>query len=540
MQDCKDRVIYLGKAKNLKNRLKSYFPAQYNNRIDPKTSALIKEIHNIEITVTKNEVEALLLENKLINQLKPKYNIIFRDDKSYPYIALTQEEYPSIRYVRNKDPKNNNKKKTQILYGPYPNVNAVKTSLDLLIKIFKLRSCTSNFFNNRTRPCLEYQLKRCLAPCVGLIDPNSYAEEVDKVKLFLQNKSNLLIKTLNHQMHSEASVNNYETAAYLRDQIKALKLLQNKQTVLNNRKIDVDVLGIAVGTTLICIHLLRIRQGNILYSKQFFSKKTIFTLNNTDSELLEEFILQHYLTISEVDCISEIIVSIDVFKNMKAISKVINIKLFCARKGDKLSWQKIAQTSAEEALRSRATDIRKQKDNFNKLSELLGRNKPINRISCFDVSHTGGKETVAACVVFNSFGKEQSSYRLFNIVNHNPGDDYQALRHSITRYMERFIDDPTLMPDVIIVDGGKGQLAVAEQVIHDLKKIWTGAQLSINLLGIAKGRARKFGLETIYLTSDGAELNFQFNHPVFKLLLKIRDEAHRFVVKSHRNKRDKI
>jgi excinuclease ABC subunit C len=538
MQDSKNQVIYIGKAKNLKNRIKSYFQLKTTKHIDLKTTALISEIYNIEITITTNEVEALLLENKLINQLKPKYNVIFRDDKSYPFILLTNEKYPSIRYFRNKNSKNNKAK--GILYGPYPNIRAVKTSLDLLSKIFKLRSCNTNFFNNRTRPCLEYQLQRCTAPCVGLIEADHYAKDVENVKLFLQNKSKLLIKNLTEQMREAANVANYELAAKLRDQIKALSLLQNDQTIVNKQAIDVDVLGIAVSTKLICIHLLRVRQGDILYSRQFFSKKTVFTANNSIAELLEEFILQHYLKEPDLS-ISEILTSINVgnLENVKLISKTINIKLFCAQKGSKLAWQKIAQVSAEEALSSRVMEIRSQKNNFKILADLLGRDKPIERIVCFDVSHTSGKETIAACVVFNTFGKEQSSYRLFNIKTINTADDYEALQQAITRYMEQIIVNLNLSPDLLIVDGGKGQLGVAEKVIDYFKIRLPPSKLPIDLLGIAKGQARKFGLEKIYLASDGSELHLQSTHQVFKLLLRVRDEAHRFAISSHRKKRDK-
>ena len=537
MQNSTNQVIYIGKAKNLKSRIKNYFQIKHTKSINLKTAALISEINNIEITVTKNEVEALLLENKLINQLKPKYNVIFRDDKSYPYILLTNEQYPSIRYFRNKNSKNN--KINGVLYGPYPNAKAVKTSLDLLSKIFKLRSCNANFFNNRTRPCLEYQLERCSAPCVGLITAEQYAKEIENVRLFLQNKSKLLIQNLTQQMREAANIVNYELAAKLRDQIMDLSLLQNEQTIINKQIVDVDVLGIAVSTKLICIHLLRVRQGDILYSKQFFSKKTIFTANYCAAEFLEEFILQYYLKPNNLS-ISEILTSINVgsLENIKLISKAINIKVFSASKGDKLAWQKIAQVSAEEALSSRVIEIRSQKNNFKKLADLLGRTKSIERIVCFDVSHTAGKETIAACVVFNNFGKEQSSYRLFNIVTTNLSDDYQALQQAITRYMEQTLLNLNLLPDVMIVDGGKGQLKIAEQVIELFKAEIPLNKLPINLLGIAKGQARKFGLEKIYLASDGAQLHLQSTHQVFKLLLKIRDEAHRFAISSHRKKRD--
>ncbi len=537
MQNSTNQVIYIGKAKNLKSRVKNYFQIKNTKSINLKTAALISEIHNIEITVTTNEVEALLLENKLINQLKPKYNVIFRDDKSYPYILLTNEQYPSIRYFRNKNSKNN--KINGVLYGPYPNAKAVKTSLDLLSKIFKLRSCNANFFNNRTRPCLEYQLERCSAPCVGLIAADQYAKEIENVRLFLQNKSKLLIQNLTQQMREAANIANYELAAKLRDQIMDLSLLQNEQTIINKQIVDVDVLGIAVSTKLICIHLLRVRQGDILYSKQFFSKKTIFTANYCAAEFLEEFILQYYLKPNNLS-MSEILTSINVgsLENIKLISKAINIKLFSASKGDKLAWQKIAQVSAEEALSSRVIEIRSQKNNFKKLADLLGGTKSIERIVCFDVSHTAGKETIAACVVFNTFGKEQSSYRLFNIVTANLSDDYQALQQAITRYMEQTLLNLNLLPDVMIVDGGKGQLKIAEQVMELFKSDIPLNKLPINLLGIAKGQARKFGLEKIYLASDGTQLHLQSTHQVFKLLLKIRDEAHRFAISSHRKKRD--
>lgn len=542
MLNCNNQVIYVGKAKNLKHRVNSYFQAKANKNINLKTNALVAEIKAIEITITKNEIEALLLENRLINQLKPKYNVIFRDDKSYPYILITNEEYPSVKYCRGK-----NKQKNGTLYGPYPNTQSVKTSLDLLYKIFKLRNCNPIFFNNRTRPCLEYQLQRCSAPCVGFIDKENYAKEIEKVKLFLQSKSKLLIKNLTIEMQQRSVAMDYELAAKLRDQIKALSLLQNEQTVLNKKLVDVDVLGIAASPKLICIHLLRVRQGDVLYSRQFFSKNTILTNSKRNEEFLEEFILQNYMIDSNnniVDTVNnpqilEILTSINL-KNAAAIAKVINIRLFCAKSGDKLAWQKIAQASADEALSSRVIEYRREKNNFKSLTELIGRDKLIERITCFDVSHTTGKEAIAACVVFNVFGKERSSYRLFNIKTTNPGDDYEALESAISRYMEQIILQPLLAPDLLLIDGGKGQLAVAERIMDAMKLKIKEQNLVINLLAIAKGKSRKPGLEKIYLTSDGLELSLQSSSQIFKLLQRIRDAAHRFAITSHRKKRDKI
>ena len=544
MLNHQDQVIYIGKAKNLKNRINSYFKNNISKNIDLKTNALIKEIKKIEITITKNETEALLLENKLINQTKPKYNIIFKDDKSYPYILISNEEYPSVKYARFK-----NKPKNVQLYGPYPNAKFVKLSLDLLYKIFKLRSCNPIFFKNRVRPCLEYQLKRCSAPCVRLISSEDYSKEIEKVKLFLQSKSKLLIKKLTQDMQQESLSTNYELAAKLRDQIKALSLLQNEQMVLNKKAVNVDVLGVASSPNLICIHLLRIRQGDILYSRQFFSKNNLLTINKNPEELLEEFILQHYLhNIQNMQGndqkISQILTSISL-KKSKIIANILNIKLFSAKSGTKFNWQKIAQSSAEEALSSRVIEYRRQKNNFNILTELINKETRIERIACFDVSHTTGKETVAACVVFNIYGKEQSSYRLFNIKNDNPGDDYQALANAISRYIEQLITQVSPVPDLLIIDGGKGQLAIAERVIKSFEELIGISKaskkiLSMRLLSLAKGEKRKPGLEKIYLTSGGLELNLQSTHQVFKLLIKIRDAAHRFAIISHRKKRDKL
>ncbi len=542
MLNSKNQIIYVGKAKNLKHRVNSYFQSKTGKNINLKTNALIAEIESIEITVTKNEIEALLLENKLINQLQPKYNVIFRDDKTYPYILITHEKYPSVVYCRGK-----NNQKNGTLYGPYPNIKSVKTSLDLLYKIFKLRSCNAVFFKNRSRPCLEYQLQRCAAPCVGLIDTEHYNRDIENVTLFLQSKSKLLIKNLTIAMQEASLAMNYELAAKLRDQISSLSLLQNEQTVLNKKAIDVDVIGVSSSPKLLCIHLLRIRQGDILYSRQFFSKNTILTINNHNEEFLEEFILQNYLmepmdpkinNHKEIQ-ISEILTSIKL-KKSAAISKLINIKLFSAKSGDKLAWQKIAQNSADESLHSRVVEYRRQKNNLQTLTCLIGRTKPVERIACFDVSHTTGKETMAACVVFNVFGKEASSYRLFNIKTTNPGDDYQALEKAISRYMEKIILQSNLVPDLLMIDGGKGQLAIAEKVMDNFKLPMDEKSLIINLLAIAKGKERKPGLEKIYLTSKGLELNLQSSSQVFKMLQRIRDAAHRFAITSHRKKRDKL
>ena len=544
MYDLNDQVIYIGKAKNLKNRIKSYFYANSYKNYNSKLNALVTEIKNIEITVTKNEIEALLLENKLINQFKPKYNVIFRDDKSYPYILITNEDYPSIRYFRGKL-----SKKHGSLYGPYPNSKAVKASLDFLYKIFKLRSCDPVTFKNRARPCLEYQLQRCSAPCVGYIDKDDYSKDLENVRLFLQSKSKLLIKNLKLSMQKASIIMEYELAAKIRDQINSLLLLQNEQAVLNKRSIDVDVIGIASSPKLICIHLLKVRQGDILYSKQFFSKNTILSINSDNEEFLEEFILQNYLNLSNNNdnClvnqpeiqIAEILTAIEL-KNAIDISKLIKIKLFNAKSGDKLSWQQMAQNSANEALTSRVIEYRRQKNNFKSLTELIGRVNPIERIVCFDVSHTTGKETIAACVVMNIFGKEKSSYRLFNIKTDVPGDDYQALKIAINRYMEQVMQNISLVPSLLIVDGGKGQLSVLEQVIEGFKSELQKRHFNISLLAIAKGKDRIPGLEKFYLNSNGEELNLSINNQVFKLLQQIRDLAHKFAISSHRRKRDKL
>ena len=315
------------------------------------------------------------------------------------------------------------------------------------------------------------------------------------------------------------------------------------------KAVNVDVLGVASSPNLICIHLLRIRQGDILYSRQFFSKNNLLTINKNPEDLLEEFILQHYLhNIQNMQGndqkISQILTSINL-KKSKIIANILNIKLFSAKSGTKFNWQKIAQSSAEEALSSRVVEYRRQKNNFNILTELINKETRIERIACFDVSHTTGKETVAACVVFNIYGKEQSSYRLFNIKNDNPGDDYQALANAISRYIEQLITQVSPVPDLLIIDGGKGQLAIAERVIKSFEELIGISKaskkiLSMRLLSLAKGEKRKPGLEKIYLTSGGLELNLQSTHQVFKLLIKIRDAAHRFAIISHRKKRDKL
>lgn len=546
MYDIHDNIIYIGKAKNLKNRIKSYFYVyKYHNNYSSKLKALVAAIKNIEITITKNELEALLLENKLINQFKPKYNVIFRDDKSYPYILITNEDYPSLRYTRRKL-----SKKQGTLYGPYANSKAVKQSLDLLYKVFKLRSCDPVTFKSRIRPCLEYQLKRCSAPCVGYINKDDYLKDLTNVKLFLEAKSKLLIKNLKLTMQQKSINLEYESAAKIRDQINSLLLLQKHQTVSHKQPVDVDVIGIASSPKLICIHLLKIRQGDILYSKQFFSKNTVLTINSNNEEFMEEFIMQNYFNLGKKDLLiqqnvylngklAEILTAIKL-TNAVNISKLINIKLSHAKCGDKLAWQQIAQTSANEALTSRIIEYRKQKNNFKCLAELIGIKHLIERIVCFDISHTNGKETIAACVSINIFGKEKNNYRLFNIKTDIPGDDYQALSIAINRYMEQIIENANLSPNLLIVDGGKGQLAIAENILNNFNNKLQKQHLKINLLAIAKGKDRTPGLEKIYLNSKGEQLNLPQNHPVFTLLQYIRDLAHKFAISSHRNKRDKL
>lgn len=522
MLNASDEVIYVGKAKDLKKRVSSYFN---KNLPSPRTRLMVSHIANIVTTVTHNEAEALLLENNLIKSLMPRYNVLFRDDKTYPYIALSADPQPRLAFHRG------TQRKGAQYFGPFPNAVAVRESIQLLQKVFKLRTCENSVFSNRSRPCLQHQIERCTAPCVGLISDADYRNDVEQAALFLQGKTNEVIDTLAEQMNVAASNLAYEQAALIRDRMQALRQVQAKQFVSDFNVADADVIACAELQGHHCINLVMVRGGRHLGDRSYMPK-------NTDGESLETtvlaFLAQHYvaqntpplivLGIKVDGSLLEQVLSEQAGRKVKINSNAI---------GDKRVWLKMAQTNAELALSQRAASAANQSAKLLALHEALNLPDSTQRIECFDISHTMGEATIGSCVVFDRGDMQNSEYRRYNVTGITPGDDYAAMRDVLTRRYKKVAAGEGVRPDLIFIDGGKGQLSVAVEVMAEV------GLSDILLVGIAKGEARKPGLETMIFSDTGEMLNLEKDNKGLHLLQQIRDEAHRFAITGHRAKRAK-
>lgn len=527
MRDAAGKVLYVGKAKNLKNRLVSYFRGQLELRIHQ----MVAKIANIEVTVTNSEKEALLLENSLIHSLNPHYNVIFRDDKSYPFLFLSKHLYPRLIYFRG------NQKSPGQYFGPYPSVAAVRETLTLLQKLFMIRQCDDVFFNNRSRPCLQYQIKRCSAPCVNYISPEEYATGVENVKLFLQGKESTIISDLVEKMSAAAKLQNYEIAAHLRDQITSLRNIYDEQIVYQ-QKGNADVIALVELRGLFCIQLLYIRQGKILDSQSIFPKQTA---EASPPDILRAFILQFYLDQDKkVDYPREIIINHPIDDQALMAESITQnvghrVAIINAQKGTKVQWLKMAEDNAMEVLKRRIAHKGKVQRKWEALKKELGLTL-LERIECFDISHTQGEATVASCVVFNIEGAAKKEYRYYNM-EVPASDDYAAMEQVLSKRYIRLKELEKPMPSIIMVDGGKGQLNRAKKAVNECQL------LDVLLIGIAKGAGRKPGLETLYVTRSQSEealmLKLPPTSPALHLLQQIRDEAHRFAISRHRKKHAK-
>ncbi len=530
MLDAPGKVIYVGKAKNLKKRLGSYFSGAQ----DSKTALMLTMAIDIQITITRTEVEALLLEFQLIRELKPRYNILFRDDKSYPYIYLSsQDNFPRLTFYRG------NAQGPGDFFGPYPSTHAVRESLDLLQRTFKLRQCDNSYFKSRTRPCLQYQIKRCTAPCVDFIDTKSYAQDVRNVQLFLLGKTNEVMQQLADKMDDASSKHDYEHAARLRDQIVAMRAIQKQQIITDpGATQNVDVLGVAHVGKHACVHILSIRDGRMLGSRQYFPT-TELNMHESQAQILESFLIQYYTNLPQGNLFpAEILIPValdDVDTVTAGLKQITNkiIKITSNVRGDRSRWLKMAQVSSEQALQTRVAGDAQLEQQMYTLTQALGLNGNIKRIECFDVSHTQGEGTIASCVVFDASGPVKSSYRRFKIKTAAPGDDYAAMEEALQRHFVSLQEKHGEFPDLLIIDGGKGQLARAEKVSKEL------ALNGVNLLGIAKGPERKAGLEKLYMAPDAREIFLDSDSKALHLLQRVRDEAHRFAITGHRQQRAK-
>ena len=521
MIDIAGAVLYVGKAKDLKKRVSSYF-----QKIDqsPRIRLMLKSVDHIDTTVTRTEAEALLLENNLIKGLKPRFNILFRDDKSYPYLLLTGHRFPRLAYFRGAP-----KKKDQV-FGPYPNSYAVRESIQLLQKVFQLRTCEDTVFANRSRPCLLHQIKRCTAPCVKRITPEAYARDVSASAQLLRGEATELIAHITGQMNAAAAALDFETAALLRDRLHMLAVLREKQFVdTAGSEADADVVAVAEIGGVIAVNLTMIRGGRHLGDRSFFPQHGE---GATLAEALEAFVAQHYLDhpIPARILISEAIET-DALETLLSEHAQKRVSLLHRVTGERKVWIGMAQANARLSAERRSTERVNQSQRLATLRETL--NLPqLKRIECFDISHTMGEATVASCVVYEGDDLKKSDYRRYNISGITPGDDYAAMHAALIKRFHRSIEENGVLPDLLLIDGGKGQISMAVDAMTEL------GLGDVLLLGVAKGEARKPGLETL-IFADGRELKLAKDHPGFHLIQQVRDEAHRFAITGHRAKRGK-
>jgi excinuclease ABC subunit C len=526
MFDEKEEILYVGKAKNLKSRVSSYFRS---NALDSKTLALVSRIKQIEVTVTSSETEALLLEQSLIKELKPPYNIVFRDDKSYPYIFLSSEDkFPRLAFHRGA------KKKKGQYFGPFPSAFSVRDSLNILQKVFMVRQCEDSFFKNRSRPCLQYQIKRCSGPCCDLVSVEDYADDVQHAILFLKGKSRDVIEGYANKMEEASSKLNFEKAAHYRDQVTHLRKIQEQQYVVGQQG-DIDVMVALSNPGAVCVLVMFIRGGRLLGNKTYFPATR---LDENESEILAAFLPQFYLSPSnEREIPKEVVVNARIEDRAlleSALSERGQRKVTIGDnvRGHRQRWVNIGVTSAEQALGSHLANRNNLNQRFEALQEALELDSMPQRLECFDISHSSGEATVASCVVFDTNGPLKSDYRRFNIDGITPGDDYAAMSQALSRRYTRIKKGEGLLPDVLFIDGGKGQLHEAEKIFEELQI--TG----VTMVGVAKGPGRKAGLESLFLPG-GDEVNLSPDNPGLHLIQHIRDESHRFAITAHRNRRGK-
>ncbi len=522
MLDAKHKVIYVGKARDLKKRVSSYF---HRSQSAPKTIAMLEQVARVEVTVANTEAEALILEYNLIKQHKPRFNVLLRDDKSYPYIyASTEHAFPRLKFHRGA------RKGKGRYFGPYPSTRAVRQTLNELQKLFLIRNCEDSYFNNRTRPCLQYQIKRCTAPCVGVVDEEQYRKDIDAAILFLEGRNRSVVNTFIRRMEQASAAQDYEQAARFRDQISRLKEIQAKQLVTRTNRKDLDILGFASNAAIHCVTVLFIRNGSIIGSRDHFPKLP----GETDKQkLLNGFVQQYYLG---REAPAEIVLDVAI-EDARLLEQTLSaraghrVAIRDKVRGDRARWLEMARTNAEQGLSLKVASNATIRRQFVALGEALGLDEAPQRIECFDISHTSGEATVASCVVFNTAGAMKSDYRRFNLSPDSAGDDYGAMAEALRRRYERVKKGEVPMPDVLFVDGGKGQLAAAMKVLEALELDW------LTVVAVAKGRARRAGAERLFRPGSERPMQLPPDSPALLLVQQIRDEAHRFAITGHRQRR---
>ncbi len=524
MLDAKHKIVYVGKAADLKKRVSSYFQ---RSQQDTKTAAMMSVVDRVEVTVTNTEAEALLLEYNLIKQHRPRFNIVLRDDKSYPYIyASTDHAFPRLRFHRGA------RKGKGRYFGPYPSASAVRQTLNELQKLFMIRPCRDSFFRNRSRPCLQYQIKRCTAPCVDLISEAEYERDFQAALEFLDGKNQVVVERFVERMEEASAAQDYEQAARYRDQIAKLKRVEARQLVSRSAGNDLDILGFASNGAVHCVTLLFIRNGAVIGSRDHFPK----SLGEVERHrILNAFVGQYYLG---KDAPREIILE-DEIEDRAVLEEALSargghrVEIRNRVRGDRQRWLELANTNAQQGLNLKVASNATVRRQFKALGDALDLEEPPERLECFDVSHTSGEATVASCVVFNAAGPLKSDYRRFNLTPDSAGDDYAAMAEAVRRRYERVRKGEVPMPDVLFIDGGKGQLSQVMTVLDELEMSW------VNVVAVAKGRARRAGAERLFVPGNELPLELRPDSPALLLIQQIRDEAHRFAITGHRQRRGK-
>ena len=525
MLDANENVLYVGKAKNLKKRVSSYFR---ENLSSPRIAHMVSQIANIATTPTRTEAEALLLENNLIKSLSPRYNILFRDDKSYPYIVLTRGEFPRLGFYRgNPDRKSD-------YFGPYPSSLAVRDSIHLLQKMFRLRTCEESVFSNRSRPCLLYQIKRCSGSCVDRISRDEYAADVQLATMFLLGKQQEVTQRLTDAMDRASERLAFEQAAIFRDQIQSLRQVQEKQYISSSKGEDVDIVVAIQEAVQMCLNLAMVRGGRHLGDRPMFPTNAG---DSTPADAIAAFIRQHYAAHpAPARLIASPMPTNEEGSDLETLLTELagrHVPLFEPRSLLHKAWSDMAIQNAKLAVIARNQASAQQEQRLQALQEALGLNEGLRRIECFDISHTQGEATVASCVVYDGNGMKKADYRRYNIRDIQPGDDYAAMRQVVTRRYEKVAAGEGVAPDLILIDGGKGQISSAHAALADL------GLAELAMIGVAKGEDRKPGLETLIFPDDRLPLQLSSQHPALHLIQEIRDEAHRFAITGHRAKRSK-
>ena len=529
MLDAEGKVLYVGKAKSLKKRVASYFR---ENLPSPRIALMVRQIARVETTVTRSEGEALLLENNLIKRLAPRYNILFRDDKSYPYIVITRDEAPRLGFFRGTPDRRDD------YFGPFPSSSAVRESIALLQRMFRLRTCEDSVFQNRSRPCLLYQIKRCSGPCVGLVSADDYARDVRYAALFLNGRQQEVIGRLGEAMQDAVAELAFEKAAVLRDQIQSLRRVQEKQYVESVKGEDVDILAVLSEDGLVCVNLAMVRGGRHLGDRAHFPSNAA---GSDPAEVLTAFLYQHYANHPAPERLYlNVAVTDEELAPTLSETAGHGVRLSTARQAMHKAWVEMAEQNASLAIRARRSLLTRQEGRIEALRVALALDAADDaeegsemRVECFDISHLQGESTVASCVVFHGSGMRKSDYRRFNIKGVEPGDDYAAIRQAVLRRYEKIAVGDGVAPNLILIDGGKGQLAVAVDALEEL------GLAHLPIVGVAKGEARKPGLETLIFADGREPVQLPMDHPALHLIQEIRDEAHRFAVSGHRAQRSK-